>query len=134
MFLSTGHIMLLARIPACRPETHALAVWPHPPSPQMDIELSYYNLNLKELNAAGVSIEFIEFGIGGGTSQDGDQKATTALEAAYWPFWVGRWSTGVPSIHAGWWCCEGMPAGNELPSSYCGPLTCCAGNPWRLHA
>eukprot|EP00887_Chlorella_sp_A99_P004275 scaffold15.g4275.t1 len=42
---------------------------------RMDVEFAYYNLTLKELNDAG-------YGIGGGISQNGDQKATTAEQAA----------------------------------------------------
>lgn len=34
----------------------------------------------------GKEIHFIEFGVGGGVNQQGTQKATTAAEAAYYPF------------------------------------------------
>jgi hypothetical protein len=36
---------------------------------------------------AGKEIHWIEWGLGGGASQDGRTPARTALEAAYWPYW-----------------------------------------------
>lgn len=39
---------------------------------------------------AGKEIHWIEWGIGGGASQNGDTPAATALEAAYFPYW-GIW-------------------------------------------
>jgi hypothetical protein len=36
--------------------------------------------------SAGKSIHYIEFGVGGGTSANGDKKATTAEGAAFTPF------------------------------------------------
>jgi hypothetical protein len=38
----------------------------------------------------GKEIHWIEWGIGGGASQNGDTPAATALEAAYYPYW-GIW-------------------------------------------
>ena len=54
---------------------------------RMDDEMSFYNISLGELNDVyGTKIHFAEFGVGGGTSQNGDKMATTAAEAAYTPF------------------------------------------------
>lgn len=39
---------------------------------------------------AGKEIHWIEWGVGGGAGQNGDIPATTALEAARYPFW-GIW-------------------------------------------
>lgn len=36
---------------------------------------------------AGKEIHWIEWGVGGGASQDGMTPVRTALEAAYWPYW-----------------------------------------------
>ncbi|KAI7835519.1 hypothetical protein COHA_010593 [Chlorella ohadii] len=52
----------------------------------MDIEFSYYNLTLRELVDMGKEIHWIEWGIGGGVAQTGDQPARTALEAAHTPY------------------------------------------------
>lgn len=53
---------------------------------RMDRELKLYGLSLKELTAAGKEIHYSEYGIGGGTSQNGNVPAKTAEEAAYTPF------------------------------------------------
>lgn len=39
---------------------------------------------------AGKDVLWIEWGVGGGASQNGDTPAATALEAAYYPFWGER--------------------------------------------
>ncbi|PRW45181.1 hypothetical protein C2E21_6228 [Chlorella sorokiniana] len=52
----------------------------------MDIEFSYYNLTLRELVDMGKEIHWIEWGIGGGVAQTGDQPARTALGAAHTPY------------------------------------------------
>ncbi|KAL4423381.1 hypothetical protein ABPG77_004312 [Micractinium sp. CCAP 211/92] len=58
---------------------------------KMDDEFAYYNLTLRELvTDLGKQIHWIEWGIGGGISQNGDTPATTALQAAQYPFW-GVW-------------------------------------------
>ena len=38
------------------------------------------------LSSPGKEIHFIEFGVGGGTSQAGDTPARTASEAAWYPY------------------------------------------------
>ncbi|KAL4438699.1 hypothetical protein ABPG77_006303 [Micractinium sp. CCAP 211/92] len=53
---------------------------------RLDQEFTFYGLTLKGLLAAGKEIHWSEFGVGGGTSPQGDQKAATAEEAAYTPF------------------------------------------------
>lgn len=53
---------------------------------RMDIELGFYDMSLKEITDAGTEVHFGEFGVGGGTSQNGDVPARTAREAAYTPF------------------------------------------------
>ncbi|KAL4440114.1 hypothetical protein ABPG75_003115 [Micractinium tetrahymenae] len=53
---------------------------------RLDQEFAFYGLTLKDLLAAGKEIHWSEFGVGGGTSPQGDKKATTAEEAAYTPF------------------------------------------------
>ncbi|PSC70429.1 acetyltransferase, partial [Micractinium conductrix] len=55
--------------------------------PSMDIEFGYYGLTLKELYDSGKEIHWIEWGIGGGISQNGDTPAKTAIEAANYPYW-----------------------------------------------
>lgn len=57
---------------------------------RMDKEMAFYGLSLNDLNAKGKGVHFIEFGVGGGTSDRGDTKATTAEEAAYTPFFGKR--------------------------------------------
>lgn len=58
---------------------------------KMDVEFAFYNLTLRELvTDYGKQIHWIEWGIGGGISQNGDTPATTALQAAQYPFW-GIW-------------------------------------------
>ncbi|KAK2076272.1 hypothetical protein QBZ16_001204 [Prototheca wickerhamii] len=49
-------------------------------------ELEFYQLSLEDLMAAGKGIQFSEFGVGGGISQNGDSPARTAEEAAYNPY------------------------------------------------
>jgi hypothetical protein len=53
----------------------------------MDIEFAYYGLTLHELVDMGKEIVWIEWGVGGGASQNGNTPAETGLEAAYFPFW-----------------------------------------------
>lgn len=76
-------------MPACRrSRCRSLLVWslharppaPHPP---------------------GKEIHFVETGVGGGVSPQGDRKATTADEAAYTPFF-GEGALGVRSAGAAW--------------------------------
>ncbi|KAI3426387.1 hypothetical protein D9Q98_008758 [Chlorella vulgaris] len=54
---------------------------------KMDIEFAYYGLTLHELVDMGKEIVWIEWGVGGGASQNGNTPAETGLEAAYFPFW-----------------------------------------------
>lgn len=53
---------------------------------RMDRELTLYGISLKDFLASGKEIRYSEYGVGGGTSQNGDQKATTAEQAAFTPF------------------------------------------------
>ena len=53
---------------------------------RMDTELALYNIGLGELASAGTELVFSEYGVGGGTSQNGDVAAKTAQEAAETPF------------------------------------------------
>lgn len=53
---------------------------------RMDLELGLYNISLGELTAGGTELHYSEYGLGGGTSQNGDQPAKTKEEAAYTPF------------------------------------------------
>jgi hypothetical protein len=53
---------------------------------RMDVELGLYNISLKEITDAGTELHYSEYGVGGGTSQNGDVPAKTAEEAAYTPF------------------------------------------------
>lgn len=53
---------------------------------RMDVELGLYGISLKGLEAEGVVLRWGEFGVGGGTSNNGDAPARTAAEAAYTPF------------------------------------------------
>ncbi|GAB4813506.1 hypothetical protein N2152v2_000552 [Parachlorella kessleri] len=54
----------------------------------LDEEMGFYGLSIGDLTSKGKSIHYIEFGVGGGTSANGDTKATTAEEAAFTPFFV----------------------------------------------
>lgn len=53
---------------------------------RMDQELGLYNMSLGELTTGGTELHYSEYGLGGGTSQNGDRPATTAEESAYTPF------------------------------------------------
>ena len=89
---------------------------------KMDVEFAYYNLTLRELQAhgarcsgraplacatlptspyAGVEIHWIEWGVGGGISQSGDQPAQTALQAAYYPFWGAQAAAAAAGVAPG---------------------------------
>ncbi|KDD73735.1 hypothetical protein H632_c1882p0, partial [Helicosporidium sp. ATCC 50920] len=57
---------------------------------RMDEEFSYYKITLEQLLGEGKGLHFIEFGVGGGLSSDGGEIATTAEQAAYYPFF-GRY-------------------------------------------
>ena len=69
---------------------------------RMDQELSFYNMSLNELTEdLDTKIHYSEYGVGGGTSQNGDVPAKTGDEAAYTPFF------GI----AGSYSCEKDPFG-----------------------
>lgn len=55
---------------------------------KMDVEFAYYNLTLCELVDEGKEVHWIEWGVGGGASQNGDTPAKTGQEAAYYPYWA----------------------------------------------
>lgn len=72
---------------------------------QMDREFAFYNLTLRKLADEGKEIHWIEFGIGGGDSQNGDRIATDPLQAAYYPYFgiggrytraLDPWTTYAP--------------------------------------
>ena len=53
---------------------------------QFDFEFQYFGLSVNDLIKKGKKVHFSEYGLGGGSSQNGDVKAKTAEEAALYPF------------------------------------------------
>lgn len=54
---------------------------------EFDAEMSLYGINIRQLMMTKEFI-FAEYGLGGGKSQNGDERATTAAEAAKTPFFT----------------------------------------------
>jgi hypothetical protein len=53
---------------------------------QFDFEFQFFGLSVNDLIKKGKQVHFSEYGLGGGSSQNGDIKAKTASEAALYPF------------------------------------------------
>lgn len=127
-------VLALAGTPRSKPCSCALILFefpaPDPPFPTY-------------VCCTGKGLHWIEFGVGGGTSANGDQKATTAEEAAFTPFfgertqrqWYTTWARGrhplaVSTILAHLLPKSPMPSGctalphcvfNPRPSACCPP-------------
>lgn len=63
---------------------------------QFDFEFGFFGLSLQGLMQHGKKIHLSEYGVGGGSSQNGNVKASSAVDAAKFPFFgvFGAYSSG----------------------------------------